>query len=125
MLQCKRTEYVFVKAPVGEKLTGAVLFVVSFVLILLLSSSLALEVAKNLAIMLLPIFFLCGVQSGIAVARSSPGSRLLIFFIVGAVVCFYSSGMLYVIALYGAYSRISASIVHKLMNRTDSGSGDS
>ena len=106
-------------------LTGAILFIVSFVLVLLLSSSLALAVAMNLSIMLLPIFFLCGVQSGLAVARSSPGARLFIFFIVGALFCCYSGGMLYIIALYGAYSRISASIVHKLMNCTDSGSGDS
>lgn len=106
-------------------LTGAVLFIVCFVLVLLLPASLALAVAMNLSIMLMPIFFLCGVQSGLAVAKSSPGAKMFIFFIVGALFCCYSGGMLYIVALYGAYSRISATIAHKLMSRNGSGKGDS
>ena len=106
-------------------LTAAILFIVSFVLVLLLSDSLASATALNLSIMLMPIFFLCGVQSGMAIARSSPGARVFIFFIVGALFCCYSGGMIYMIALYGAYSRISAAITHKLMSRVGSDKGDS
>jgi len=106
-------------------LTAAILFIVCFVLVLLLPASLAMAVAMNLSIMLMPILFLCGVQSGLAVARSSPGARFFVLFIVGALFCCYSGGMLYMIALYGAYSRISAAIAHKLMNRANSENGES
>ena len=105
--------------------TGAVLFLVGFILVLLLPDSLALATALNLSIILLPIFFLCGVQSILSIAQSSPGARVFILFIMGALFCCYSGGMLYMLAIFGAYSRISSAISQKLMKRANSNGGDS
>jgi len=99
--------------------TAAVIFSGCFLLALLLPNSLAMAVVLNLSIMLMPIFFLCGIQSLLAFARSSPGAKFFLLFIVGALFCCYSGGMLYLIAIFGAYSRISAAIRRKLASHAE------
>ncbi|MBQ9806820.1 MAG: DUF2232 domain-containing protein [Clostridia bacterium] len=105
-------------------LTAAIVFAICFVLTMLLPDSPALAAAMNLMIMLMPIFLLCGIQTLLAIAQAAPGARLFLIFIMGAMFCYYSGGMLYLLAIFGAYGRISAAIRQKLASRMDSDQGN-
>lgn len=105
-------------------LTAAIIFSICFVLSLILPNSLALTTATNLLIMLMPIFLLCGIQTLLAIAQSSPGSRFFLLLVMGALFCCYSGGMLYLLAIFGAYSRISAAIRQKMISRIDPNQGN-
>ncbi len=91
-------------------LTAAIVFSICFVLSLLLPDSLALATVTNLLIMLMPIFLLCGIQTLLVIAQASPGARFFLLLVMGALFCCYSGGVLYLLAIFGAYSRISAAI---------------
>lgn len=95
-------------------LIAAVLFIVSFVLTLFLPNSMAYAVSQNLCLILLPLMFLTGFSALLFMTRTSTGARVFLFLMLGALLCCYFGGLLYMVALWGAYNRIAAAIQQKL-----------
>ena len=100
-------------------IVAAVLFIVSFVLTLILSDSMAYAVSQNLCLILLPLMFLTGFSALLAMTRSSTGARVFLLLMLGALFCCYSGGLLYLVALWGAYNRIAAEIQRKIQEKAD------
>lgn len=105
-------------------IVAAVLFIVSFILTLILSDSMAYAVSQNLCLILMPLMFLTGFSALLAMTRSSTGARVFLFLVLGALFCCYSGGLLYLVALWGAYNRIAAAIQKKIQEKIGQGPKD-
>ena len=99
-------------------LTAAILYTLSFVLMIFLSpSSVVGAVAQNLSIILMPGLCVIGVQSLlVSIARARGGMR--IFLIVIAVMLFCCSGAaFYMIAMWGAYGIVMLTMQKSMVER--------
>lgn len=104
-------------------LSSAVLYCIAFLMTLFVSgSSMVGAVAENLALILLPGFFMIGAQGFLlTLTRTKGNGRIPIFLILFALLCCCASGsMLYLVALWGAYGRV----MYAIRNRIAAGSND-
>lgn len=110
---------------------AAALYSVSFLLLLILSpSSLAAAVVQNLCLILMPGLCVLGVIRLTALIANAHGAMrvLLILFAASMLFC-YPGGVLYVLAMWGAYSDISGALhlwmIKKMVDREKDDGNDS
>ncbi len=104
-------------------LSAAVLYCIAFLMTLFVSgASMAGAVAENLALILLPGFFVIGAQGFLLTLTHTKGNGkipiLLILFV--ALCCCAGGSMFYILALWGAYGRI----MYAVRSRAETGAND-
>lgn len=99
--------------------TAAVIYLLTFILTLVIpSSSMVSAVVQNICLMLLPGFCVLGIQSAfVSLARAKGGMRVFLLIFFGSMLCCYTGGALYVVAMWGAYGRIMQGLRHKMLEK--------
>lgn len=103
--------------------SAAVLYTVSFVLIFVLpATSLASAVVQNLALILMPILCVIGIQGLlISLSRSRGGMRVLLILMVLFLLCCSGGSAFYILAMWGAYTRIMILVQQKMLKKMGGG----
>ncbi len=109
--------------------TSAVIYLLTFILSLVIPSSSMISAAvQNICLMLLPGFCVLGIQSAfVSLARAKGGMRVFLLIFFGSMLCCYTGGVLYIVAMWGAYGRIMQGLRHKMLeklNQNRDGGGD-
>ena len=98
-------------------LTSAILFVVSFVLTMLVSSGATLgAMMQNLSLMLMPGLCVIGIQSIVATLRRARGASRIIWLLLLAFL-FCTGGALYMLAFWGAYVIVMLAMQKKMVEK--------
>lgn len=100
-------------------LTAAVLYCASFLLLLLMpAGSLAAAVTQNASLILMPGFAVLGIQGLlVSFARTRGGARAFVILFTVAMLCCASEMIFYILALWGAYGRITEAIQRKILGK--------
>lgn len=99
--------------------TAAVLYALSFLLLLFVpASGMASAVIRNLCLILLPPLLLLGLQAiRLSMTRAPGGMRVfLVLFLIATFLC-AGTGAFYLLAMWGAYHRVSAALQMKLIRK--------
>lgn len=109
---------------------SAVIYASTFVLTLIVpSSTMASAVIQNICLILLPGFCVLGVQSiMLSLAQARGGMRVFLLLFFGSMLCCYTGGALYILAMWGAYGRVMVAIRRKMLeklNQNGNGGEDS
>ncbi len=105
--------------------TSALIYLLTFILTLFIpSSSMVSAVVQNICLMLLPGFCVLGVQSALlSLAQSKGGMRVFLLIFFGSMLCCYTGGALYIMAMWGAYGRLMQALRNKLLEKMNQGRG--
>lgn len=117
--------------------TAAVIYAVTFILVLVLPSSTVFSATvQNLCLILMPGLCLVGVRGLFtALSKARGGMRVFFIFALAFLFCCYAGGVLYILAMWGAYYTITLFIRNKMIEKMkekgdfdqnqDDGHGDS
>ena len=108
-------------------ITAAVIYVVAFLSMLFVSdSAMAGAVLQNIALILTPGFCLLGTQDIVqAVSRMRGSPRFILVVIIVGILCFSAGGgLLYFLAMWGAYGVLMRHIKEKLLDAMQNSSGE-
>ena len=99
--------------------TAAVIYLLTFILSLVIPSSSIISAAvQNICLMLLPGFCVLGIQSAfVSLARAKGGMRVFLLIFFGSMLCCYTGGVLYIVAMWGAYGRIMQGLRQKMFEK--------
>ena len=99
--------------------TAAAIYLLTFILSLVIPSSSIISAAvQNICLMLLPGFCVLGIQSAfVSLAQAKGGMRVFLLIFFGSMLCCYTGGVLYIVAMWGAYGRIMQGLRHKMMEK--------
>lgn len=105
---------------------SAVIYAVTFILTLLIpSSSMASAVVQNISLILLPGFCVLGVQGILlSLARARGGMRVFLLLFFGSMLCCYTGGALYILAMWGAYGRVMDALHRKMLEKLSQDKND-
>ncbi len=103
--------------------SAAVLYAVSFVLMLVIPiTSIVSAVVQNLALILMPILCVIGIQGLLlSLSRSRGGVRVLLSFMILFLLCCSGGSALYILAMWGAYTRIMILVQQKMLEKMGGG----
>ena len=103
--------------------SAAVLYAVSFLLMLVLPlTSIASAVAQNLALILMPILCVMGIQGLLlSLSRSRGGLRMLLIMMILFLLCCSGGSALYILGMWGAYTRIMLLVQQKMLEKMGGG----
>ncbi len=98
---------------------SAVIYSLTFILTLLIpTTSMASAVVQNICLILLPGFCVLGVQGiFLSLAQARGGMRVFLLLFFGSMLCCYTGGALYILAMWGAYGRVMDAIRRKLLEK--------
>jgi len=105
---------------------SAVIYAVTFILTLLIpSSSMASAVVQNISLILLPGFCVLGVQGILlSLAQARGGMRVFLLLFFGSMLCCYTGGALYILAMWGAYGRVMDALRRKMLEKLNQDKND-
>ena len=99
-------------------LTAAILFAVSFVLMMFVSPSTVLgAMMQNLSIILMPGLCVIGLQSIVATIRHAKGGNRIFLLLVAAFFVCCSGGVFYMLAFWGVYGIVMLALQRRMVER--------
>lgn len=99
--------------------TAAVIYTLTFLLMIFVPySSMVGAVVQNLCLILMPGLCILGVQGLlVSLTRSRGGMRIFMVILIASMLCCYTSGALYILAMWGAYDRVLFAIRKRMIEK--------